>query len=264
VNRIEQLIRDGDTHRNNGQGLKAVAAYREAARLAAEAGEWSQAAAAQHMLGVAYKVENNIDAALAELHRALPLYERAHDPDGAGRVARDLGIAYDYRGQYTEGEPWLQRSVDALKSTANLPELGISEAKLGLHYLQTGHLAQAERWIDRGLATIRRSHNWFYEMTALLHRATLRLAQHRPADAIADLTAAQSLIEQAGESDHQHRRLAQIHGLLAQAYFQQADRPTARGHYRQATDLLTPMPANVAAVIRADINADELDRLLSN
>jgi hypothetical protein len=54
-------------------------------------------------------------------------------------------------------------------------------------------------------------------MTALLHRATLRLAQHRPADAIADFT-----------------------------------------------DLLTPMPANVAAVIRADINADELDRLLSN
>jgi tetratricopeptide (TPR) repeat protein len=258
MNRINQLIQDGTILRDNGQGLAAVERYLEAVELATKAGNWRQAASAQHLAGVAYKVENDIERALTELHRAVELYRKAGDHDGPGRVSRDIGIAYDYRSDFKDGEVWLKRSVQELQDPDRLAELGISQSKLGLHYLQTGHLTEAEEWIGRGLVTIRRDKNWFYEMTTLLHRAGLRLEQKNNSAAIDDLEAALGLIFDSASQSVQQRRLAQIYGLLAHAYLGLANPATAKRYFADAKTLLESMTDSAAAAVRKDIKADEL------
>lgn len=257
---IDQLLEEGDTKRNNGHGLSSIASYRKALKLAQVAGDWKRAAEAQHMIGVSYKVENDINRSIPELEKAVALYDKAGDPDGPGRVSRDIGISYDYRKNFSQGEHWLKLSVNQLRHTHALAELGISEVKLGKHYLQTDRPDLAEGWIDRGLAKIRHTDRWFYEMTALLHRADLRLFQHRPTDAIADLEAGLDLIQGAGSTYGQQRRLAQIFGLLAYANLQLGDLDTANLYHHKADAILEQLEPSVAAVVMEDIRAFDFTR----
>jgi hypothetical protein len=258
----EQLQDQADNHRNNGEGLKAVEYYQRAIQLYQEAGNRRAAAECQHMIGVSHKVEDDIDAAIDNLKKAATLHREAGNEAGVGRVYRDIGIAYAYRQQHDEAITWLKKSVEALKGTDEYAELGISESKVGLHYLQVGDYQQAEQWIVQGLASIRRTSNWFYEMTTLLHAAALKLVTHRYSDAITDLWASLGLIYESDSREAQKRRLAQIYGLLAQAYLGLDSPAVAASFFTQAMQLLEPMADNVAAVVYEDIQAGEFIRRL--
>ncbi|HSH31106.1 MAG TPA: tetratricopeptide repeat protein [Candidatus Saccharimonadales bacterium] len=256
---LEKLAGD---HRNNGEGLKAVEYYKQAADTYLQEGNRQQAAGCWHMVGVSYKVENDIDAAIENLHKAADLNREIGNEIGVGRIYRDIGIAYAYRKEHEEAIKWLRKSVEALEGTGEDAELGISEAKVGLHYLEVHDYNQAEEWLNKGLATIRRTFHWFYEMTALLHLAALRFAQDRPSDAVTNLWAGVGLIFQAGEQEGQKRRLAQLYGLLGQAYLGLGNTAGGVEFFAKAIQLLEPMADNVAKVVYEDIRATDFVRKL--
>lgn len=252
-----KLETEADNLRNTGQGLKAVNKYQAAAELYEQAGDPNRAAECIHMVGVSYKIENDLPKALKALHQATDMHQAAGNDEGVGRVARDIGMAYDYRKQFDDGLVWLKRSVEALKDTDNLAELGISEVKLGQHYLETGKLKEAEKWLQQGIASIRQEHHWFYEMTALLPLAGLRLQQKQFNDAISFLWAGIGLIDEAKARPNQSRRLAQLYGLLARGYLETGAVEAAGDYFVKSLKLLEPMADNVAAVVFDDIVAAE-------
>lgn len=258
-----ELQRLADIHRNNGEGLKAIEYYSQAANSYLQDGDKAGAAECWHMVGVSYKVENDIDAALENLHKAAGLHREAGNAVGVGRVYRDIGIAYSYRKQHDQAIIWLNKSVSALWGTEQPAELGISEAKVGLHYLEVGEYEQAEDWLYRGLTSIRQTNDWFYEMTALMHLAALRALRRHYTEAITTLRACVGLIYEAGEQDNQQRRLAQIYGLMAQALLGLNNASAAADYFMKAMRLLGPMADNVAAVVYDDIRAQEFLTLLN-
>jgi tetratricopeptide (TPR) repeat protein len=251
----EQLEKQAGDLRNNGQGLAAVEKYKQAADLFLEAGDEQRSAECWHMVGVSYKVENDIDAAIETLEKAAQLHREAGNKVGVGRVYRDIGIAYAYRKEHDKAIGWLEKSEEALRNSGADAELGMTESKIGLHYLEVKDYDKAEQWLDRGLASIRKESNWFYEMTALLHLAALHLVRERYSEAITTLWSCVGLIYQANEQDGQKRRLAQIYGLLAHGYLGVGNTKSGVQFFEQAVGLLKPMAGNVSEVVYEDIRA---------
>ncbi len=257
IHQAELLEKQAGDLRNNGQGLAAVEKYKQAAALFLEAGEKQRAAECWHMVGVSYKVENDIDAAIETLEKAAQLHYETGNEAGVGRVYRDIGIAYAYRKEHDKAIEWLEKSEEALRGSGADAELGITESKIGLHYLEVQDYDKAEQWLDRGLATIRKEGHWFYEMTALLHLAALRLVREQHSEAITALWSCVGLIFQANEQDGQKRRLAQIYGLLAHGYLGVGNAKSGAQFFERTVDLLRPMAGNVSEVVYEDIRARE-------
>lgn len=257
-----ELTKQADNLRNNGQGLAAVEKYKEAADLYDQADDKQGAAECWHMVGVSYKVENDIDAAVKALEKAAELHHKAGNTVGVGRVYRDIGIAYAYRKQHDKAIEWLEKSEEALRDGGNYAELGITEAKIGLHYLEVEDYDKADQWLERGLATIRKEGHWFYEMTSLLHFAALYLAREAYSDAVTALWAGVGLIRQAGEAEGQKRRLAQIFGLLAHGYLGLGNAVAGANSFKEAVELLRPMADNVSDVVYEDIQAQAFAKQL--
>jgi len=253
----EKLEKKADDLRNNGQGLKAIASYSEAKAAYEAADRADKAAECQHMIGVSYKVENDIAKAILELNTAADMCEKLGNKIRVGQVERDIGICYAYNEDFDTALTWLEKSRQHLTSEAG-PELGITEAKIGLMHMHKNELPQADAWMARGLATIRSTDAWFYEMTALLHIGTLDLKRDKDDEAATALWAGVGLIFANDAQDGQQRRLAQLYGLLAHSYLGLQNYNQAKHLFARAVDMLDLMAANVAAVVYDDIAATGL------
>ena len=258
----QKLVEDATKLRNNGRGLRAIDKYVTAAKIYSEKGDKEQEAECWHMVGVSYKVENDIDKAVKYLETAASLHAQNNDEVGVGRAYRDIGVAYAYRKKYREAWEYLEKSVDSLKNSTAKAELGISEAKVGLQHLRDGSLVDAESWLNRGINSIREEGNWFYESTTLLHFGELHLMQRKYHDAVTCLLAAAGLIVEAGEREGQSRRLAQVYGLLAHGYLNVGNEKMAADYWLKAEKLLSKMKENVAEVVYEDIKLKEFPEKL--
>lgn len=262
VDAAQSLQKQANDLRNNGQGLEAVEKYQRAAREFLQAGNKTSAAECWHMAGVSYKVENDIDKAVATLQQAIELYEQAGNQMRVGHVYRDIGIAYAYRKEHDKAIEWLKKSENILSNNKAEAELGITRAKIGLHYLEIKQYDQARQWLDLGLASIRQEGQWFYEMTALSHLAALELAQNRFSGAVTTLWAGIGLIYQADEQKIQKRRLAQLYGLLAHGYLGLGNAKDGANFFKKAVVLLKSMADNVSSVVYEDIQAQDFVKKL--
>lgn len=224
-----ELEEQATTYRNNGQVQQAVASYDELLRRFEKSKNKQRAAQMQHMIGVSYKVGNHTEASLQALDDALGRYEAISDHVGVGRVLRDIGITYQYVKQYQQAKEYLEKSVVTLQSTGDMAELGISEAKMGHLLHVAGVLDKAELWINRGVETLRATDHWFYLSTALLHRASLLLALHQYALALAAAEEAEGILRVHNGEQVQKRRLAQV-------WFMKADIYKAMGEFEKASE----------------------------
>lgn len=257
IEQAQELQKQAGNYRDQGQGLDAIEKYKQAAELYEAAGDAAGAAECWHMVGVSYKVENDIDNAIETLEQAAKLHREAGNEVGMGRVYRDIGIAYAYRKEHEPALEWLQKSEEALRDSGAEAELGITEAKLGLHYIHVKEYDQADEWIAKGLMHIRKEGHWFYEMTALSHAAALNLLRDNPSQAVTDLWAGIGLIYGADEQGNQKRRLAQIYGLLAHGYKNIGNTNGGVAYFEKSLALLESMEKNVSEVVLEDIRADE-------
>ncbi|OGY23490.1 MAG: hypothetical protein A2172_04750 [Candidatus Woykebacteria bacterium RBG_13_40_15] len=258
----KELEKQADSLRNNGRGLAAIEKYTQAATLYEQQENKKEAAECWHMVGVSYKVENDINHAIETLEKAAKLHNTAGNQVGVGRVHRDIGIAYAYHKEHDKAIDWLEKSEKVLRDSGDYAELGITEAKIGKHYLEINDYNKAEQWLQKGLSTIRKEGHWFYEMTTLLHFGTFYLARKDFGAAATTIWAGIGLIYQAGAKKTQQRRLAQLYGLLAQSYLGLNNPKSGAKFFKKAMDLLTPMDSNVSAVVYEDINAPQFVKLI--
>ena len=254
---------NADRLRNGGQCNTAIKEYERALAIFEKLGDIHGAAECQHMIGVCFKMQDAIDQAVDALMKAERRYTRAGDRVGVGRVYRDLGICYGYRGEPAEALKWLSKSEATLRNEEIPAELGITQAKIGESYLSAKQYDAADEWIRRGLVTIRTQGHWFYEMTALLHLGQLLLAIDQPSEAVTTLWAAQAMIADNGGGDQHERRLAQIYGQLARGYLLLGNSSEASRLIKRTESLLTRMDSSAQRVVRRDIDLEALQSELS-
>lgn len=261
--------------RNQGKGLEANEKYQLAKTLYIKNGKVVQAAGCQLMIGVGYKIENNLKKAIAAYEEALKLYEKSNDPLGPGRVYRDIGIVYEYHDCLAESEQYLLQSKDALEiipdettpsQFGDVPtknaELGITLAKLGLIYIRLKKFSAAEHHLIEGLTLIRRAGHPFYELTALLHLGALYYATKHFGRMMANAEAALGIIyEHQLEKDHT-RRLAQVYGMLAHGFLHHANHLAATHYAQKAFAILETFSEGAKKPILKDIDAPALKQQL--
>jgi tetratricopeptide (TPR) repeat protein len=258
--------------RNQGKGYEAVEAYEQARAAYREAEENVKAAGCTHMIGVSYKIENDIGKALPVYEQAAREYEDAGDKLGPGRVWRDAGIMFEYHDRFGEAEEYLQKSKSALETVpadatseaasdgqpSKNAELGITLAKLGLLGLRRQQFEQAERYLMDGLVLIRKSGHAFYKMTALMHLGSLYFATEHHGRMLANLEAALGLIYEHGMQDEHSRRLSQIWGLMAHGYLAHQNVDTARRYAKKAFALIESLSKTAQGPLHKDIQAEKL------
>jgi len=259
--------------RNQGKGYEAVKIYQQAKAAYAAKGDLAQIAGCQHMIGVSYKIENDLERALPAYEQAIKDYEIAGDPLGPGRVQRDVGIMYEYHDQLDKAESYLLQSKEGLEGLpedlvvndmqSRNGELGITLAKLGLLSIRLKKLQAAERYLMDGLFLIRKAGHTFYELTALMHLGSLYFATKHYGRMIANLEAALGLLYEHNLQHEQTRRLAQIWGQLAHGYLHHANHTTARYYAEKAFAVIAGLSASAQGPIKKDIDFDTLKRELS-
>ncbi len=269
----QKLEQAATTLRDQGRGYEAARTYQQAKAAYLEAGDAVRAAGMQHMTGVAYKIENDIDASLPALDAAIKDYQSAEDPFGPGRVERDIGIMYEYRDELDAAQEHLQKSKELLEAapenatTANGEkrdaELGITLAKLGLVAIRFSNFDEAENYIMDGLAAIRKAGHPFYEMTSLMHLASVYFATEHYGRMLANLEAALGLIYEYNMQDAQTRRLAQIWGLMAHGYLHCGNPETAKRFALKSFAVIEGLSSEAAGPVQKDIQADTLRQALA-
>lgn len=268
----KNLEQQATTLRDQGKGYEAVEKYQRAKELYLKNGQLAQAAGCEHMIGVAYKIENDIDQAMPAYDKAIKEYAAANDLLGEGRVERDIGVMYEYRDQLEPAKLHLIKSQQLLEAapenavTVNGDkrdaELGITLAKVGLIELRMSQFDDAKKHMTSGLALIRRAGHPFYEMTSLLHLAALDFATEYYSQMLAGLEAALGLIYEYSMEDNQARRLAQIWGLMAHGYLHCGNSETAHHFARKSFTVIDSLSDSAQEPLKKDIKADVLKQKL--
>lgn len=264
----KKLEEEASILRNQGKGYDAVDRYQQAKEVYIRAGDLAHAAGCQHMIGVSYKIENDIAQAMPAYDQATKDYHEAGDPLGEGRVERDIGITYEYQDQLEPASEHLKKSRELLASqpeeaaTVNGEkrdaELGITLVKLGLVALRMSHLEEADTHMMDGLLLIRKAGHPFYEITALTHLAALYFTTEHYDQMLANLEAALGLIYEYDMQDEQTRRLAQIWGLMAHGYLHHGNPETARHFAKKSFAVIKELSKSAAAPLEKDIDAATL------
>lgn len=250
--------------------------YQQAKELYLMGHNLARAAGCQHMIGVSLKIENDLKQALPAYEQAIADYKKAGDKLGPGRVARDIGIMYEYHDRFKPAEKYLlqsQQELEALPSDTDVlqhvgeaatrdAELGITLAKLGKLNIRTKRYDDAEKYIMDGLALIRKSGHPHYEVTALMHLGTLYFVNGHSGRMLANLQAALGLIYEHNLHHMHTRRLAQIWGLMAHGYLRFGNKATARHFAKKSLQIIDNLSPDAQKPLQKDVQADVLSKLL--
>lgn len=268
-----KLEQEATSLRNQGKGYEAIEKYQAAKQAYLEAGDSIHAAGCQHMIGVSYKIENDLDQALPAYEQAIKEYENAGDLLGPGRVERDIGVMYEYHDRLDEAESHLLKSKQSLEAAPETTttingekrdgELGITLAKLGLVALRLSQFDKAEGYMMDGLALIRKAGHPFYEMTALIHLASVYFATEHYGRMLANLQAGLGLIYEYGMEKEQTRRLVQIWGLMAHGYLHLENQETARHFAQKSFAVIETLSESARGPLEKDIDAPTLKTRLN-
>jgi tetratricopeptide (TPR) repeat protein len=269
----QQLERQATTLRNHGKGYEAVGIYEQAKDAYLQEDDPLHAAGCQHMIGVSYKIENDLEQALPAYNQAIDEYNGAGDVLGEGRVERDIGVMYEYHDHLEEAMEHLEKSKTSLQTAPETAttkngekrdaELGITLAKLGLVALRMSRFDQAESSMMDGLSLIRKAGHPFYEMTALYHLSSLYFATQHYGRMLANLEAALGLIYEYNMQDEQQRRLAQIWGMMAHGYLHSDNPDTARHFAKKSFAIINTLSESAQKPLKKDIDAARLAKVLA-
>lgn len=275
LDQAQELEQKATTLRNNGKAKEAIKIYQDAKKLYLQAGKLVEAAGMQHMIGVCYKIENNLNDAMPAYELAAKDYEKAGDALGPGRVERDIAVMYEYHDRLDEAEGHLFKSKAALEAlpegtpnpsvneaTTRNAELGITLSKIGLLYARMDKLEEAEKYMLDGITLIRKAGHPFYEMTALVSLGAVYFATQHYGRMLANVEAALGLIYEHGMYESQTRRLAQIYGLMAHGYLGSGHKASAAHFAKKSLDIISSFEADVQSPLRKDVQADKLEELL--
>lgn len=270
-----QLELEGTTLRNQGKGFEAIKKYEEAKALYLQSDLLPQAAGCQHMIGVSYKIQGNLEKALEAFQTAIADYLNANDTLGPSRVERDIGIMYEYVDLFTDAKAHLLKSENELRgwdpntivkqivgeSASVGAELGVTLAKLGLVYTRLGEFDDAKASLFEALSLTRASQHPFYEMTTLLHGGELYIKLEKFNEALLYLQAGMGILYENRLEDTHKRRMAQIWGLMAHAYLGLGVRDNAQHYARRALFIIDSLDKDAQKPLIKDVDGAKLREL---
>lgn len=259
IDQAVEIHQAANTLRDQGQVDQAIKKYLTAIKHYEGHEALDRVAECWQMIGVSYKIENNLVKGIEAYQKAIEIFTEVKDDEGLGNTYRDLGIIYAYDHQYKESIPWLEKSIRHLKKVKNPTGLGISQVKLGLSYTHLNRFEQAQKYMEQGINNIRQAkgdeYNWFMEMTACLAMAGLDFKQEKYPAMLLKLWSAIGLIHQNDGGEEHHRRLAQIFGLLSHGYLKLKNEYLAVEYLVKSLVLVVPMKDVVREIIYEDFDA---------
>ncbi len=179
------------------------------------------------------------------VRRALAIFDELGEGWGAAEAHAFLGQALHEQGQLEAAITHLRRAIEMYAELRDRLNLTMAENSLAGVYLTLGALDRARDLLDRTLRTARELRHPWGEATALRNLGRLHLAESRPAQAIAHLEPAVTILRATGQQTYLARTLY----LLGRARLAGGDRLGAAGDGREAYGILgTHRHAEAAAV----------------
>lgn len=207
-----ELLSQADWLCDNGKTLEAINIYRRVYSMSLGNKDFQSAGGALQMIGVCYKIDNDTKSSILWLKKAIILYKKHGLTEGVGNTLRDIGITYEYVNKLKLAKKYLLESEKTLKGSKDLGGYAITCAKLGLVEMRLKNYNEAEILIDKGIELARLAKHWFFEATALWHKAELEAETKQFEKAIKSLDQAKKIFNRHASDGHK-RRLSQISGL---------------------------------------------------
>jgi tetratricopeptide (TPR) repeat protein len=263
---VKKLVANADALRNQGKSLDSIKIYKEAIKAANVLERPEVVAECYQMIGVCWKIENNIEKALENYDKAIGMFRKIDALEGEGNTLRDKGIVFSYQHKYEEALIWLYKSEKVLQNDDNPTPLGITKSKIGLVLTKLKRFDEAEKYLTEGLALIQSAsgdkYNWFMEMTTYLNWAELCFAQGEDRQMIEKLWAAYGMIFNENMQVVHSRRVAQVTGMLAQGYAMLGNYSRSVELFSQSIEVLKGLSETAREVVSEDYKANELVQTL--
>lgn len=263
INGLE-LQKQADICRNSGKTKKAIKLYKKAFELFADNDDFGHAGHAIQMIGVCYKIDNDVKNTLLWLNKALRYYTKYKLTAGVGNTLRDIGMIWQYNGNYSKAEKYIGDSIKVLKTADDPAGYGVSIAKLGLVHICEGKYDIAEREIKRAIKILEKTDNWFFLATSWGHLGELYLDMKKYDKAIKALNTSIKIFDTKKQQKIMTRRYAQGYGMLANAYANLGDLTKGKKYFNKALRLIKNFSPDAKKIIFDDIKADKTKKLLSS
>jgi tetratricopeptide (TPR) repeat protein len=190
-------------------------------------------AAVRQSLAVAYLSTRRLADALAQVQRALALFESVDDQGGASRARNNLGVIRRLQRRYPEALAVFQEAL-ARRGDARDDNVAVLLNNIGEVYTELGEPAQAVRFLDRALAVRVELGDRYGEGITLLNLGDLALRRGDYPAAGGRLGEAVAALREAGARHAQAMALTQ----LGEAARRQESYREAVRHLRTALLLL--------------------------
>jgi len=245
----DEIFNQAQQLKDNGHTKQSIEKFQQAAQQYDNANNPAMHATSLHMIGVCYLMERDYDQAVTSLKHAAELFQQQNNDHGKGNVYRDLGLTFFHRKQYDQARYWLDLSAQHLGKTDDKAALGMTLAKSGLLFKEMHQWDKSNLLFKQALTLIREQGHWFYEATTLIDWAFLAYKKKDYHQTITKLWAALGLISHAQAVDSQHRRLAEIYGILAISYFRLGNTNWAVNFFNTALQYLKAIPEPARAPV---------------
>ena len=170
------------------------------------------ASLAHHAIGIVLRDRGNLQAAIAELRKAMRLARASGRPEREVDVQATLGLALAWTGHSQQGLALLNRAVAG--SRGDLVGRVLMRRASVLRDL--GRFHEANQDLSRALPYFRRAADTVWEARSLIHRADIFLAFGLPGRAGADYMRAEQLFAANGQ-EFEYAKARHSLGLLALA-----------------------------------------------
>jgi diguanylate cyclase (GGDEF)-like protein len=271
------LLCEGETHQYRGDNVQAMALFQQALAAAEAARDDEMIGEALYQRGYLRGLQGEFANGLADLRRAIAIFERLHLPRHVQSATNSVAILYNRMGDYKQARHYFETSLRQQQAAGFTREQVVTQHNLGrvLENLQDWDAAQrafesvlalsreigyrrGEAYALRGLAAVRNARGAPAEAIVLLDRAAqlqrdmpderLRAqiqlqrgiglrALQRPADSVAALQQALAIFRKADSM----AELVTTHGELARSLTLAGDWRSAYGEQTQFKTLSDAM-----------------------
>lgn len=211
----QALVYQGDGQLASGQTEPAIAAFREARRLAEADGQPFILGMALANLGVALQARGDLAEAEKAQREALAIAERLGSSLGIAAQLQLLGLLHKQRGELTEALELLERALAwQVRNGDGLREAGTLNA-IGQVLGTQGDLAGARARFERALEISRSIHSLREEAAALTHLGQLLERQGELSEALRRHEQAFVVFRRLGDQDKAAEALVESANALA-------------------------------------------------
>lgn len=125
------LLSAATRHFTLGDCGRAIADFADAVRIASETADTTACVNALSDLGVAYRVNQQPDSAMACYNRALAMLEGGNAPDLEANLLTSIAVLFANQGRFSEAVPFAERGLEKARQTDDIETQIYAASSLG-------------------------------------------------------------------------------------------------------------------------------------